>query len=289
MAFLGSVALFFFMAGERVSTGSVRAHRETGTARCFRGGPSPIFQRIPRLLSCLKASAESQHSDIPGSGQQNFGRILAVDFGRKRTGVALGFAGIAYQTLPILATPGTSPQDFVRLADTILSTAERENVGAVVVGIPVGGTGNVQNWRLDTTQAGLCRELGRTIARLCQHRGCDIAVLAVDEAGSSRSAREELGLASDKRLHKGEVDSMAAQFIAKRSGQLSMNRSNKSSGYKKKWTETSKAETSTSASTSSTPSSPQSEYFPKAKKGLSPLRTRFMKKNDTYTDAAGDN
>mmetsp|Transcript_6835 Transcript_6835/g.9438 ORF Transcript_6835/g.9438 Transcript_6835/m.9438 type:complete len:262 (+) Transcript_6835:22-807(+) len=179
----------------------------------------PHARLVPRPTNRMKHAFQALNSEIHGQPHDRPlpARIVAVDFGTKRVGLALGQSGIAFQTLPVERLPefDASPGSYSKISARILDVAQKERATGIVVGIPVGGSGNVKNWRLDTIQGRRCRELARFLNRRCEDLGYDIQVFMVDEAGSSKIAREELGLGNDKRLNVGKVDSAAAQVIAK--------------------------------------------------------------------------
>ncbi|GAB5358211.1 hypothetical protein AAMO2058_000438400 [Amorphochlora amoebiformis] len=113
-------------------------------------------------------------------------RVLSVDLGTKRTGFALGYAGMAYETLPAANLPGISTVDLQALAHRTLTIAREERVSGVVVGIPVGSQSRVDNWRRDTAQGSRCRRFAETLASLAHQSALPMKIYAVDESGTSR-------------------------------------------------------------------------------------------------------
>jgi len=108
------------------------------------------------------------NSDAPSTG-----RVLALDFGKARTGVALS------DPTGTLVSPG-EPVLKANSSDgiaTILALIASNEVTRVVVGLPVGLGGD------ETTQTARCRSFA---ARLAQH--ADVPVELHDERYTSRLA-----------------------------------------------------------------------------------------------------
>jgi len=130
--------------------------------------------------------------------------------------MALGFAGIAYETLPVIRSRIVSSTEYDAVAKQVIDTAVRERASAIVVGIPLvsPGKSDIANWRHDSNQGSKCRKFAETVSAIVRDQGHKLQVFAVDESGSSKRARAHLGLGDDKRLGKGSVDPLAAQVIA---------------------------------------------------------------------------
>ena len=115
-------------------------------------------------------------------------RLLGIDLGRRRIGIAVGETLLAVATpRPPLSASGKLDSD----ADAIVRLARQEQVDAVVVGVPeledAGDCGRMQR---------ACRELGGRLAE----RG--VRVEFVDEAMTSVEAEAALratGLTAAKR------------------------------------------------------------------------------------------
>ncbi|MCW5936952.1 MAG: Holliday junction resolvase RuvX [Fimbriimonadaceae bacterium] len=104
-------------------------------------------------------------------------RALAVDFGSKRIGVAVGEHSVKLATpKPALAASGTLARD----AEAIASLAQREEAEAVVLGLPLDESGQ------ETKLSKVVRQLGEKIAAL------GLAVDYVDETLTSHIAHQSL-------------------------------------------------------------------------------------------------
>jgi len=129
-------------------------------------------------------------------------RILAVDFGSKRCGLALTDPlGITVQPLPYLKNKGTA--DFLaRMKDIV----KEKGVEKVVLGLPRSLDGSLG------VKARECQNLARKI-----EEACGVPVDLEDESFTSREADEiliqELGVSRKKR--KEARDSLAACLILK--------------------------------------------------------------------------
>lgn len=126
------------------------------------------------------------------------GRVLGVDHGRKRIGLAISDAlGIGARELAILRSQGDS-RDFAAIAEV----AAREGVAAIVVGAPV----NPNAPEGVRTQADLVREW---IAGLR-----DAVNLPVHEVSEYLTSDEARGMAKAlKRGAREPIDDLAARVI----------------------------------------------------------------------------
>jgi putative holliday junction resolvase len=129
-------------------------------------------------------------------------RLLGVDFGFKRIGLAAGEAGLGlFSAKPTLDASGSLARDAVRIADA----ARKEQADVVVVGLPVELSGE------EGRMARICRQLGELIAA----EGLDVQW--VDEGMSSVVAENHLfdaGLKASQRRKKR--DGEAAILILER-------------------------------------------------------------------------
>jgi len=124
-------------------------------------------------------------------------RLLAVDFGEKRIGLAISEGELA---LPLLTVRRTSDDDAVA---TIAGIARDEGVTGLVVGEPK---------RLDGT-AGEAAARARNFARKLA-AATRLPCALVDEALSSHAAEARLREAGvDPRRHPERVDQVAAQLL----------------------------------------------------------------------------
>ena len=132
--------------------------------------------------------------------KQTKGRILGVDFGDTRTGLAVSDAsrflasGIGY----------VSPGGIVKTADKVAEVAREQNVSAIVVGLPKNMDGS-EGFRADR-----CREF----AELLRERLTDIPVAMMDERMTTMSASRYLNETNTRgQKRKGVIDTLSAQII----------------------------------------------------------------------------
>ena len=124
-------------------------------------------------------------------------RLLAVDFGSKRIGLAVSQGSLA---LPLRTVPRTS--DAAAVA-AIVEVVREEGVTGLVVGEPR---------RLDGTASDAAARV-RGFARKLE-AATGLACTLVDEALTSRAAEERLRAAGvDPRQHPERVDQVAAQLL----------------------------------------------------------------------------
>lgn len=131
---------------------------------------------------------------------QTKGKILAVDFGDTRTGLAVSdggrflASGIGY----------ISPGGIVKTADAVAAKAAELGASAVVVGLPINMDGS------EGGRAARCREF----AGLLAERLPDIPVGLADERLTTVEASRYLN-ATDTRgkKRKGVIDSLSAEII----------------------------------------------------------------------------
>ena len=127
------------------------------------------------------------------------GRILAIDYGHKRVGLAVT------DPLQLIASPLDTihSQDVVKF---VLDYHQRENLAALVVGMPR----TLLNEPTDSTSAvvGLLRRLRRELPLVPVHE--------IDERFTSRLAKQAMlagGLGRKARQDKATVDKVSAALI----------------------------------------------------------------------------
>ena len=128
------------------------------------------------------------------------GKILAVDFGDTRTGLAVSdisrflASGLGY----------VSPGGIVKTADAVAAKAKELGVSAIVVGLPVNMNGT------EGPRAARCREF----AQLLGERLPDVAIDMIDERLTTVEASRYLN-ATDTRgkKRKGVIDSLSAEIM----------------------------------------------------------------------------
>ena len=128
------------------------------------------------------------------------GRILGVDFGDTRTGLAVSdtsrflASGIGY----------VSPGGIVKTADKVAEVAREQKVSAIVVGLPKNMDGS------EGFRAERCREF----ADLLRERLADIPVAMMDERMTTMSASRYLNETNTRgQKRKGVIDTLSAQII----------------------------------------------------------------------------
>ena len=128
------------------------------------------------------------------------GRILGVDFGDTRTGLAVSdtsrflASGIGY----------VSPGGIVKTADKVAEVAREQKVSAIVVGLPKTMDGS------EGFRAERCREF----AELLRERLTDIPVAMMDERMTTMSASRYLNETNTRgQKRKGVIDTLSAQII----------------------------------------------------------------------------
>ena len=132
--------------------------------------------------------------------KQTKGRILGVDFGDTRTGLAVSDAsrflasGIGY----------VSPGGIVKTADKVAEVAREQKVSAIVVGLPKNMDVS-EGFRADR-----CREF----ADLLRERLENIPVAMMDERMTTMSASRYLNETNTRgQKRKGVIDTLSAQII----------------------------------------------------------------------------
>lgn len=131
--------------------------------------------------------------------KKTHGKILGVDFGDKRTGLALSdpsrmiAGGIGF----------VSPGGIEKTADAVAQAAAENSVSAVVVGLPVNMDGT------EGSRAERCRKF----AGLLEKR-LDIPVVMYDERMTTMTAARYLNETNTRgNKRKGIIDTLSAQII----------------------------------------------------------------------------
>lgn len=126
-------------------------------------------------------------------------RIMAVDPGEKRIGIALS------DPTGTIANPLTVIQHVARAIDaaTIASLAAEHQVGLIVVGQQIDEEG------LPTPQGRKAKRLADAV-----REQTDLPVQLWDESGSTQAARQaRLALGAARRKRSGHLDDLAATYI----------------------------------------------------------------------------
>ncbi len=127
------------------------------------------------------------------------GRILGIDYGTRRIGVA-----VSDPTQLIARGVATLPND-ERMMEQLMAIITREEVVAIVVGMPYSADGG---------KGQKAREVEAFIERLKKHTRLDVTTW--DESYSSVQAHRvliEIGIGKKKRREKERVDTMAARLM----------------------------------------------------------------------------
>lgn len=127
------------------------------------------------------------------------GRILAIDFGTKRTGIAVT------DPLRIIAS-GLTTVETPELLDFLFKYCSKEAVDCIVVGLPLYPDGNPAQIAPQADQ------MTEKIKNLFPEK----LIVRQDERNTSNSARQVLlqsGIGRQKRQEKGRIDKVAAALI----------------------------------------------------------------------------
>ena len=130
------------------------------------------------------------------------GRVLGLDVGTKRVGVAIGDESTKVAT-PLDTFERAQGRAEARLSDTV----SRENIDKIIVGLPLSEDGSLNDQCLLVIR--FCRRLKRRL---------NVSIVCVDEYLTSLESQEILGLSGRKeraRREGGSVDAVSAMLILK--------------------------------------------------------------------------
>jgi putative Holliday junction resolvase len=132
--------------------------------------------------------------------KQTKGRVLGVDFGEARTGLAVSDAArLLASGIGNIAGGGLE-----RTADAIVSAVSEQNAVAVVLGLPVNMNGT----------EGPRAERVRRLAELITERAPDLPVALMDERMTTMAASRFLNETNTRgKKRKGVIDTLSAQII----------------------------------------------------------------------------
>ena len=132
--------------------------------------------------------------------KQTKGRVLGVDFGEARTGLAISDAArLLASGIGNIAGGGLE-----RTADAIVSAVSEQNAVAVVLGLPVNMNGT----------EGPRAERVRRLAELITERAPDLPVALMDERMTTMAASRFLNETNTRgKKRKGVIDTLSAQII----------------------------------------------------------------------------
>ncbi len=127
------------------------------------------------------------------------GKILGVDFGDTRTGLA-----VSDPSRLLASGIGTvSPGGIEKTADAVAQIAKEQQVVAVVVGLPVNMDGS------EGARAERCRKFGRML-----EERLSLPVAMFDERMSTMNAARYLNETNTRgKKRKGVIDTLSAQII----------------------------------------------------------------------------
>ena len=132
--------------------------------------------------------------------KQTKGRVLGVDFGEARTGLAVS------DTARLLASGIGNIQGggLEKSADAIVSAASEQNAVAIVLGLPVNMNGT----------EGPRAERVRRLAELIAERAPELPVALMDERMTTMAAHRFLNETDTRgKKRRGVVDTLSAQII----------------------------------------------------------------------------
>ena len=132
--------------------------------------------------------------------KQTKGRVLGVDFGEARTGLAVSDAArLLASGIGNIASGGLE-----KTADAIVSAAGEQNAVAVVLGLPVNMNGT----------EGPRAERVRRLAELITERAPTLPVALMDERMTTMAASRFLNETNTRgKKRKGVIDTLSAQII----------------------------------------------------------------------------
>jgi len=161
---------------------------------------------------------EEVHHDHASDGGDIYGeaslaprlqRVLSVDLGRRRTGLAFSAGGFAPRPVGILRTD----RDWPPMCREIVKIGKQNGAEGIVVGMPVTRDGNLRDRRTDSKVGRVCRNFAYELAVAARAEG--VCVLLVDEKMSTSIAEEslELSRSGGGKASSGPVDDVAAAII----------------------------------------------------------------------------
>jgi len=127
------------------------------------------------------------------------GRVLAIDYGSRRVGVALS------DPLRVLARGVATLSNDAALIDSLLDIVRTEDVRLILVGMPYAPDGGLGK---------TAQEVRRFIARLSQQTS--VPVSTWDESQSTRQAQQvliEAGMKQARRRRREKLDEVAARIM----------------------------------------------------------------------------
>lgn len=138
---------------------------------------------------------------VPVTSEGKPGRILAVDYGRKRIGLALSDElGLAARPLAILARTNRR-DDMRRLRDI----CRQHSIGLIIVGHPLHITGEAGEMAGEAAR--FAARLGKTFMKM------EIEVELADERLTTWEARQTVAATESSRRKRDRLDDVAAAIL----------------------------------------------------------------------------
>ena len=125
------------------------------------------------------------------------GRILGIDWGARRTGVAISDESREF----VFTRPAIIAGREINVAKQIADLAISEHVVGIVIGLPL---------RMDGTESDTTSMVRDVAGRIANYT--DLPICFIDETLTSATAADEKGL-HDKKLVKEKLDSESAKII----------------------------------------------------------------------------
>ena len=184
--------------GERGAGAEAVGAADSPTGHTARGGELPAaLHDILREMPPASHAPQKVSSKRAAPADSSLRRILALDYGRARIGLALADAGARIARPLGLIVRKNRNADMQKLREII----REHGVRRIVVGLPL---------RLDGTAGEMAEEAGRFAERVRKQMGLPVEM--VDERLSSWEA-EQSGEKNKKREGKESVDALAAALI----------------------------------------------------------------------------
>eukprot|EP00241_Pyramimonas_parkeae_P019580 CAMPEP_0114302476 /NCGR_PEP_ID=MMETSP0059-20121206/14678_1 /TAXON_ID=36894 /ORGANISM="Pyramimonas parkeae, Strain CCMP726" /LENGTH=314 /DNA_ID=CAMNT_0001425319 /DNA_START=106 /DNA_END=1050 /DNA_ORIENTATION=- len=203
--------------GDRTGRGNKSSNGKKFKRRRGKAGAQLSEERTFSLDEYAATLQDQQNTlDSTQDIRTNYSRVLGVDLGKRRTGVAVSAGGLAPRALEVLTIKG------MPLVEHLAGVVVEEKVQEVVVGIPTRSVGRsidrAQN--ADKTgatleepkQAKYNRIFARRLATAVKDKG--ISVFVYDESYTSSEALEYLiATGSNWKQRRSQLDSYAAAAL----------------------------------------------------------------------------
>ena len=134
----------------------------------------------------------SKFNDFP-----RFGRIIGIDWGLRRCGVAISDENRGF----VFVRPQITVKTQGELIQNILDTILNEKVLGIVIGLPLYTDGS------DSETTKMVREFAKSLSEKT-----DLPIIFIEENLTSAAAQEEIGRKSISKI-KQELDSVSAKII----------------------------------------------------------------------------